>query len=122
MNESINSVTITVGTLAGTLNTPVFRVPVSDSAFGGITLTGAYIKSIGTLTSELALLVGTALGTAITGTLGTNNATIAANVPKAFTIATAYVASGSWIHLRAGAGMAALPATNIVILEYKWGK
>jgi len=119
----INSISIPVGTLAGTLNTPLWRVPKSTSAFGGITLTGAYIVSSGgTLTSEMQLLSGTVMGTAFTGTIGTCNATLAASVPKAFTISTAYVSSGSWIHLKLNAGQGALTAATNVTLEYVWGK
>ena len=117
--SEIQTVSINIGTLVGTLNTPIFHVP---TAHGRTTLTAAYIKSVGTLTSELQLLSGTALGTAITGTLGTCNATIAANVPIAFTISTAYVAAGSWIHLKTNAGMGTLSASTNVILEYKFGK
>ena len=121
--RQIFSVNCPVGTLAGSLVAPIWRVPASENAFGGVSITGAYISSsAGTLTSELQLLSGTTLGTATTGTIGTCNATIAVNVPKAFTIGTAYVASGSWVHIKTNAGMAALPATNSVLIEYVWGK
>ena len=121
MDQHLHSVVVNIGTVSGTVVTPLWRVPVSDSAFGGVTLTAAYVQAGGTVTNELALTVGTALGTASTGTIGTANATLTANVPKAFSITTAYVSSGSWVQLKTNAGGGTAATTN-VILEYKWGK
>src|SRR5678815_5453541 len=121
MDQHLHSVVVGVGAAAGTTVTPLWRVPSSDSPFGGVTLTGVYVQAGGTVTNQLALTVGTALGTASTGTIGTLNATLAANVPQAFSVTTAYVASGTWIQLKTNAGGPAQTVTN-VILEYKWGK
>lgn len=119
--QALQSVIIPVAAIAGTVVQPLWRVPKSTSSFGGITLTGAYIQSSGAATSELQLTVGTTTGTATTGTIGTLNATLVANVQQAMTISTAYVASGSWVGLKTNAG-GSLATTNHVILEYHWGK
>lgn len=121
MDQSLNVQTVNVGTISGTVVQPLFRVPSSDSAFGGITITKAYIWSSATVTNELQLLTGTALGTATTGTIGTLNATLTAQVPQAFTVSTPYVASGKWIHLKTNAGGGTGAVTNVIV-EYKWGK
>jgi len=121
MDQHLMSVTIPVAAIAGTVVQPLVRVPTSDSAYGGITITKAYLLCSAAATSVLQLLSGTALGTATTGTLGTLNGTFVANVQQAFTISTPYVASGSWISLKTNAG-GSLATTNVVILEYKWGK
>ena len=119
--QALQSVVIPVAAIAGTVVQPLWRVPTSDSAFGGVTLTKAYIMASGAATSEMQLLSGTALGTATTGTIGTLNGTLVANVQQAFTISTAYVSSGSWVSLKTNAG-GSLATTNYVILEYKFGK
>ena len=119
--KAIQSAVIPVAAIAGTVVQPLWRVPVGDSAYGGITITGAYLLSSGAATSQMQLTVGTALGTATTGTIGTLNGTMVANVQQAFTITTAYVASGSWIGLKTGAG-GSLATTNNVMLEYVWGR
>ncbi len=119
--QAIQSVVCPVAAIAGTVVQPLWRVPTSDSAFGGVTLTKAYLLCSAAATSEMQLLSGTALGTATTGTLGTLNGTMVANVQQAFTISTAYVASGKWISLKTNAG-GSLATTNLVVLEYKWGK
>ena len=119
--KAIQSVVIPVAAIAGTVVQPLWRVPVGDSAYGGITLTGGYLLSSAAATSELQLTVGTALGTATTGTIGTLNGTMVANVPQAFTVTTAYVASGSWVGIKTNAG-GSLATTNNVILEFVWGK
>ena len=119
--KAIQSVAIPVAAIAGTVVHPLWRVPASTSAYGGITLTGAYLMSSGAATSQMQLTVGTALGTATTGTIGTLNGTMVANVQQAFSITTAYVASGSWVGLKTNAG-GSLATTNAVILEYVWGK
>ena len=124
MDNSINTVVVNVGAQAGTVNNPFFRVPAGASAFGGITLTKAYIIAGAAATSVLQLLnFGTALGTIIAaaGTIGTLNATLVANVGQAISITTAYQATGTWIGIGTGAGGSLATATNIV-LEYKWGK
>ena len=111
-----------IGAQAGTVNKGFFRVPKSDSSFGGITITGAYILSGGAATSVLQLNnMGTALGTTISSNIGTLNATLVANVKQAFSITTAYQASGTWIGLSTGAG-GSLDAATSVILEWHWGK
>jgi hypothetical protein len=122
MDQNLQSISVGVGTLAGTVTWPLFRVPKSTSSFGGITLTGAYLQTNGTATNELQLTVGTALGTASTGTIGTLNGTLVAGVGQAFTITTAYVASGSWIQIKTGAGGGLPDMVNNVTIEYKWGK
>ena len=122
MDQNLHSVNCHIGGQAGTVNKGFFRVPKSDSAFGGITITGAYILSGGAATSVLQLNnMGTALGTAISSNIGTLNATLAANVKQAFSITTAYQASGTWVGISTGAG-GSLDAATSVILEYKWGK
>jgi hypothetical protein len=121
MDQHLHSVVVNVGTVSGTVVTPLWRVPTSGSSFGGVTLTGAYVQAGGTVTNVMELTVGTALGTASTGTIGTVNATLTANVQKAFTINTAYVASGSWVQLKTNAG-GGLATTTLITLEYKWGK
>lgn len=119
MNE-IHSISVTVGAQAGTINREIFHVP---SGFGGITLTKAYILSAAAATSQLSLSdMGTALGTTIVSNIGTLNATLVADVPKAFTISTPYVGENKWIALCTGAGDAALNAATIITLEYKFGK
>ena len=120
--QAIQSANCHIGAQAGTVNNGFWRVPASDSAFGGVTLTNAYILSGGAATSVLQLNnMGTALGTAISSNIGTLNATLVANVKQAFSITTAYQASGTWIGLTTGAG-GSLDAATSVILEYKWGK
>jgi hypothetical protein len=120
--NNLNVVTIPVAAIAGTVVHPLFRVPQGGTNdFGGITIQKAYMMSSAAATSELQLLKGTALGTAVTGTIGTLNATLVANVQQAFTINNAYVASGSWIQLKTNAG-GSLATTNAVIIEYAWGK
>jgi len=119
--KAIHSVTIPVAAIAGSVVQPLWRVPDDDSAFGGISITGAYVLSSAAATSQLGLLIGTTTGTASTGTIGTLNATLVANVQQALTISTAYVASGSWIQLKTDAG-GSLATTNFVIIEYVWGK
>ena len=119
--KAIQSVAIPVAAIAGTVVHPLWRVPVGDSAYGGISITGAYLMSSGAATSQMQLTVGTALGTATTGTIGTLNGTMVANVQQAFTISTAYVDSGKWILIKTNAG-GSLAETNNVIVEFKWGK
>lgn len=120
--QAIQSVNCHIGGQAGTVNKGFWRVPASDSAYGGITITKAYILSGGAATSVLQLNnMGTALGTAISSNIGTLNATLVANVKQAFTITTAYQASGTWVGISTGAG-GSLDAATSVILEYKWGK
>lgn len=120
--QAIQSVSCAIGAQAGTVNKGFWRVPTSDSAFGGVTLLNAYILSGGAATSVLQLNnMGTALGTAISSNIGTLNATLVANVKQAFSITTAYQASGTWVGLSTGAG-GSLDAATSVILEYKWGK
>jgi hypothetical protein len=121
MDQHLHSIVVNIGTVSGTVVTPLWRVPTSESSFGGVTLTGAYAQAGGTVTNQLSLTVGTALGTASTGTIGTLNATLTANVPQAFTVNTAYVASGSWVQLKTNAG-GGLAATTLITLEYKWGR
>lgn len=122
MNQQICSCCCHIGAQAGTVNKGFFHVPKSDSSYGGITLTKAYILSGGAATSVLQLNnMGTALGTTIVSNIGTLNATLVANVKQAFTITTAYQASDTWIGLSTGAG-GSLDAATSVILEYVWGK
>lgn len=116
--KSVFSVTVPVAAIAGTVVQPLLHVP---SGHGGITLTKAYLMCSGAATSEMQLLSGTALGTATTGTVGTLNGTMVANVQQAFTISTAYVAAGSWVSLKTNAG-GSLATTNVVTLEYVFGK
>ena len=120
--KAIQSVVFDVGAMAGTVNKGVWRVPTSTSAYGGVTLTGAYIISGGAATSVLQLNnFGTALGTTIVANIGTLNASLVANVKQAMSITTAYQATGTWIGLSTGAG-GSLDAATSVILEYVWGK
>lgn len=120
--KAIQSVVINVGAQAGTVNKPIWRVPASSSAYGGVTLLSAYITAGGAATSVLQLNnMGTSLGTTIVSNIGTLNATLVANVQKAITITTAYQATGTWIALSTGAG-GALDAATSVLLEYVWGK
>ncbi len=120
--QAIQTTNCHIGAQAGTVNKGFFRVPASDSAFGGITLLKAYILSGGAATSVLQLAnMGTALGTAVSSVIGTLNATLVANVKQAIAITTAYQASGTWVGLSTGAG-GALDAATSVILEWKWGK
>lgn len=120
--QAIQSVVFDVGAMAGTVNKGVWRVPKSDSSYGGVTLLNAYILSGGAATSVLQLNnFGTALGTTIVANIGTLNATLVANVKQAISITTAYQASGTWVGLSTGAG-GSLDAATSVILEYKWGK
>jgi hypothetical protein len=120
--QAIQSVVFDVGAMAGTVNKGVWRVPKSDSGYGGVTILNAYIISGGAATSVLQLNnFGTALGTTIVANIGTLNATLVANVKQAISITTAYQASGTWVGLSTGAG-SSLDAATSVILEYKWGK
>lgn len=122
MDQHLHSVVCHVGAQAGTVNKGFWRVPTSESAFGGITLTAAYIIAGGAATSVMQLNnMGTALGTTISSNIGTLNGTLVANVKQAFSITTAYQTSGTWIGLSTGAG-GSLDAATSVILEYKWGK
>ena len=120
--QAIQTISVAIGAQAGTVSRPMFRVPKSDSAFGGITITGAYIQSAAAATTIFQLTnMGTALGTAITSVVGTLNGTLVANVQKALSVTTAYQASGTWIGLNTGAGDTLNAASNLLI-EYKWGK
>ncbi len=115
-------VSVQVGSMAGTLVRPLFRVPASSSAYGGITLTGAYISGGAAATQILTIVnLGTSLGTAVTSTVGTLNGTLVANVQQALSITTAYQATGTWIGLRTAAGGSLDTVTNVTI-EYVWGK
>lgn len=120
--KAIQSVSCAIGAQAGTVNKGFWRVPTSTSAHGGVTITAAYILSGGAATSVLQLNnMGTALGTAISSNIGTLNATLVANVKQAFSITTAYQASGTWVGISTGAG-GSLDAATSVIIEYIWGK
>ena len=122
MDQHLHSVVVNVGAQAGTINKPIFHVPTSDSPFGGITLTGAWIISGAAATTIFQLSnMGTALGTAIVSNVGTLNGTLVANVQKALTVTTAYQSSNTWIALSTVSGDT-LNADSKVILEYKWGK
>ncbi len=122
MDQHLHSVVINLGAQAGTINKPVFHVPTSESAFGGITITKAWIISGAAATTIFQLNnMGTALGTAVVTNVGTLNGTLAANVQKAISITTAYQASDTWIALSTLAGDT-LNADSKVILEFKWGK
>ena len=122
MNQMICSCCCPVGAQAGTISRPLFRVPASTSPFGGITLLNAYIRGGGAATSVMQLVNhGTALGTAISSVIGTLNGTLVANVQQAFSITTAYQATGTWIGLNTGAG-GSLDAATTLVIEYIWGK
>ncbi len=113
---------IDVGAQAGTIVRPLFRVPSDTSAFGGITLTKVYIVGSGAATNVMTLVnLGTALGTAVSSTIGTLDGTLTANVQQAFSITTAYQATGTWVGLRTAAGGALATVTNVIV-EFAWGK
>lgn len=123
MDQHLHVISVAIGAV-GTANKPLFRVPTSDSAFGGITLTGAYLIPGGASTVVAQLNNnGTALGTAITaniGTLGSALGTLTANVARPLTISTAYQASGTWVSFASVTGIT--DSAAIVEIEYKWGK
>lgn len=120
--QALQTISIQVGAQAGTVNRPLFRVPASSSAYGGITITGAYILCGAAATSQLQLQnLGTAAGTAVSAVIGTLNATLVANVQQAMSITTAYQATGTWIGLGTRAGGSLDTVTNVTI-EYHWGK
>lgn len=122
MDQHLESVVINVGAQAGTINKPIFRVPASESPYGGISLTGAWIISGAAATTIFQLTnTGTTLGTAVSSVIGTLNGTLVANTQKALTITTAYQATGTWIAFNTLAGDT-LNADSKIILEYKWGK
>lgn len=107
---------------AGTANVPLFRVP---SGHGGITILNAWIVSdtAATITTGQLNNNGTALGTAITATVGTlaqSSGTMVANVQKAITLVTAYQAAATWLSWQCTAGAAGTGSR--VIIEYKYGK
>src|SRR5512146_2848056 len=110
--KEVYSVTVPVAAIAGTVVQPLYHVPTGH---GGITLQSAYVLCSGAATSALSLHSGTALGTAVTATIGTLNGTFVANVQQAMTISTAYVAAGSWVLLKTNAG-GSLATTNVVTL------
>lgn len=120
--KAIQSISVAVGALAGTVVRPLFRVPTSTSAFGGISLTGVYIACGAAATSVLQLVnLGTALGTAVSSVIGTLNGTFVANVQQAMSITTAYQATGTWIGIKTLAGGGLDTVTNAT-LEFVWGK
>ncbi len=120
--QAIQTISVAVGAQAGTVNRGLFRVPKSDSAFGGITLLNVFIQAGAAATSVLQLQnLGTALGTAVSSVVGTLNATLVANVRQAMSITTPYQASGTWLGLGTGAGGSLDAATNLIV-EFKWGK
>ncbi len=107
---------------AGTANVPLFKVPAGH---GGITLIRAWLvrDSAATVTTGQLNNNGTAVGTAITATVGTlaqSSGTLVANTAVAISITTAYQAVNTWLawHNTAGAS----GTGSRVILEYKWGK
>jgi hypothetical protein len=107
---------------AGTANVPLFRVPADQ---GGITLLNAWIISdtAATITTGQINNNGTALGTAISSTVGTlaqTSGTLTANVLVPITISTAYQAKSTWLRWACTAGAAGTGAR--VIIEYKYGK
>jgi hypothetical protein len=107
---------------AGTANVPLFRVP---SGHGGITLLNVWIVSdtAATITTGQLNNNGTALGTAITSTVGTlaqSSGTMAANVLKAVSITTAYQAAATWLAWQCTAGISGTGSR--IIVEYKYGK
>lgn len=121
MDQHLHTNTINVGAV-GTVNRTLFRVPTSDSAFGGITITGAFLSSdtAATIVSQLVNM-GTALGTAVVSVIGTlTDGTFTANVRKPYTITTAYQASGTWLGLNGITGT--IGSASELIIEYKWGK
>ena len=122
MDQHLHSVIVNLGAQPGTINKPIFRVPTSDSPFGGISITSAWIISGAAATTIFQLNnMGTALGTTIVTNVGTLNGTLVANVQKAITVTTAYQATGTWVALSTLAGDT-LNADSKVVLEYKWGK
>jgi hypothetical protein len=107
---------------AGTANVPLFRVPAGH---GGITILNAWIVSdtAATITTGQINNNGTALGTAISSTVGTlaqTSGTMAANVQKAISIVTAYQAVSTWLSWQCTAGAAGTGSR--IIIEYKYGK
>jgi hypothetical protein len=107
---------------AGTANVPLFRIPAGH---GGITLVRAYISSNTNATIGAGQLNnnGTALGTAISATVGTlavTSGTLVANVQKEITISTAYQAENTWMAWQCVTGISG--TGSIICLEYKYGK
>ena len=123
MDQHLHTISCAIGAV-GTANKPMFRVPKSESAYGGITITGAYLipGAASTVVASLSNL-GTALGTAITaniGTLGSALGTLTANVQRTLTISTAYQDSGTWIGFSGVTGIT--DSAAVVVVEFKWGK
>ena len=117
--DDIEIVCVPVGAQGGTVNRPLFHVPVG---FGGITLTKAYIRAGGASTSVMQLQnLGTAFGTTVSSVIGTLNGTLVANVQQEFLITTAYQAENTWLGLGTGAGGSLDAATELVI-EFAYGK
>lgn len=119
--DSINIISCNVGA-AGTANVALFRVPAD---FGGITILNAWIVSdtAATITTGQINNCGTALGTAISSTVGTlaqTSGTLTANVLVPITISTAYQSKSTWLRWQNTAGAGG--SGSRVIIEYKYGK
>ena len=119
--EGVQIINSLVGA-AGTANVPLFRVP---TAHGGITILNGWLVSdtAATITTGQLNNNGTALGTAISSTVGTiaqTSGTLTANVRVPISITTAYQDAGTWVCWMNTAG--ASGTGSRVIIEYKYGK
>lgn len=121
MNGEVHSVALDIGALS---NGPraMFKVP---TGFGGITVLSANVVGSAAGTTALSLCdLGTAgtLLAANAGTIATLGSSVyVANTPKAFTVASAYVAEGHWVGVIEN-NVGAAPAITVVSVEYVMGK
>lgn len=116
----VHAVAVNVGALSNAKR-GLFKVP---SGGGGITILDANLVTAGAGTSTVNLIKMTG-GTTSSGTIASPTAgtgvVFAANVPQGFTVATPYVAEGSWVGLEE-LNVGALNAVAIISLTYIMGK
>jgi hypothetical protein len=114
----VHNVSLDIGALSNGVR-PIFKIP---AGFGGVSVVSANVVGSAAGTSSLHLVdLGTA-GTATAGTIATLGSSVyVAGVPKAFTVATAYVAEGHWVGVLE-TNVGAAPAITIVDVAYLMGK
>lgn len=113
----VNIVSTEIGALSNALS-PICRVPTYG---GGITVLAADIISRAAATTGLYLVdLGTG-GTAVNGTIATFAGTLAAKVPAAGTLVTAFVEGGRYIGVKEDNIGAANAVTNVTF-SYVMGK
>lgn len=125
MSGNVKIITVNVGAVSNE-TLPLFKVPTAAMG-GGISILEASMVQGGSTNSSLRLVTianpGTALpsGTITTTALGGTASPFAANKPKSFAIATAYVDANKWVGIKEG-NVAACNSQAILSIKYVDGK